>query len=139
MSIKFNVQMEDKDVLDLQRTMIECSTYKDTLSQALTTGGLIAPEAFEYYHDKQVKAEIDYAQLKDMVERKYMPDYLYGQHQYAWNINFTKHLFEVDVQCECGCTLVKDDPAIEWFESGSSSNIHNIAGQEAHYLQVMGS
>ena len=55
-----------------------------------------------------MEAKVLYENQKRELERTYIPDYLYGTHQYDWKLNFGTGIVTVTVYDEPGIRLLQE-------------------------------
>lgn len=114
--VKFDLDMDEHDVLAIQRLAAENDIYSENIALAISRGGVASNETLEYYQSKQLEARTNLNKLKDVITRKYIPEYLLGKHRVNWEVNSILNQLNVEVTCSCGCELVKNDPNIQWKE-----------------------
>lgn len=105
---KIEVIVEQEMINYLQRLNFEVYTREEIITKLLEThkddvdDSLFTSKPFLKYSEElsRIKAEYEIAKLE--AEKIYIPNELYGQHQYNWSIDFTTNVMTIDVLCECG-------------------------------------
>lgn len=98
-------------VNELERTFLEISAYTDNIAFLLgnsMTADVVESVSLKAYQRKQVEAKVLYENQKRELERTYIPDYLYGTHQYDWKLNFGTGIVTVTVYDEPGIRLLQE-------------------------------
>ena len=102
---------EEPIINELERTFLEISAYTDNIAFLLgnsVTADVVESASLKAYQRKQVEAKVLYENQKRKLERTYLPDYLYGTHQYDWKLNFGTGIVTVTVYDEPGIRLLQE-------------------------------
>ena len=108
----FEIDLNGEPIInELERTFIEISAYTDNSAFLLgnsVTADVVESASLKAYQRKQVEAKVLYENQKRKLERTYLPDYLYGTHQYDWKLNFGTGIVTVTVYDEPGIRLLQE-------------------------------
>ena len=105
---KIEINVTQEMVNYLQRLNYEVFTREEIITKLIemhkndTDDSLFVSKPFLKYSEElsRVKAEYEIAKLE--AEKLYVPEVLYGKHQYNWSVDFTTNIMTIDVLCECG-------------------------------------
>ncbi len=108
----FEIDLNEEPIInELERTFLEISAYTDNIAFLLgnsVTADVVESASLKAYQRKQVEAKVLYENQKRKLERTYLPDYLYGTHQYDWKLNFGTGIVTVTVYDEPGIRLLQE-------------------------------
>lgn len=102
------VNISKEDIHALQQSEIAVRTCTDNLNTILGSEQTKDSKLVELFTKKKIDAELEYTELKNTVERKYIPEELCGQHQYSWVINYITGVLTCEVKCPCGIKILRD-------------------------------
>lgn len=111
--IKINVTQETVNYL--QRLNYEVQTREEIITKLLemhkddADDSLFISKPFLKYSEELSRIKAEYELAKSEVEKLCVPEFLYGQHQYNWNIDFATNEMTIDVLCDCGVKALEEN------------------------------
>ena len=103
----FKINVDEEDVLSLQRLDVEKNTYTDCIQFALTHDSA-NQELLDRYEKKLVDVNWEFEKGKQDLEKKMLPSDFVGRHQYTWSLEYRTNEMALEVSCECGIQIMKD-------------------------------
>ncbi len=104
----FTAGISKEDIHALQQAEITVKTYTDNLNAILGSEHVKDSKLVELFTKKKIDAELEYTELKNTMERKYIPEELFGRHQYSWDINYITGILTCEVKCPCGIEILSN-------------------------------
>jgi len=110
---KIKISVTQDMVNYLQRLNYEVFTREEIITKLLemhkddTDDSLFISKPFLKYSEELSRVKAEYEMAKLEVEKLYVPEELYGKHQYNWSVDFTTNIMTIDVLCECGIAVLE--------------------------------
>jgi len=111
---KIKISVTQDMVNYLQRLNYEVFTREEIITKLLemhkddTDDSLFVSKPFLKYSEELSRIKAEYEMAKLEVEKLYVPEELYGKHQYNWSVDFTTNIMTIDVLCECGIAALEN-------------------------------
>jgi hypothetical protein len=109
--IKLNIEQEMINYL--QRLNFEITTREEVITKLIevhkddTDDSLFTSKPFLKYSEELSRVKAEYELAKIEAEKLYIPEVLYGIHQYNWTIDFSTNEMTIDVLCKCGIEAIE--------------------------------
>jgi len=111
---KIEINITQDMVNYLQRLNYEVFTREEIITKLIemhkddTDDSLFVSKPFLKYSEELSRIKAEYEMAKLEVEKLYVPEELYGKHQYNWSVDFTTNIMTIDVLCECGIAALEN-------------------------------
>lgn len=105
---KIDINVTQETINYLQRLSFEIETRKEVIAKLIEMhkddidDSLFVSKPFLKYSEELSRVKAEYELAKTEAEKLYVPEVLYGQHEYNWSIDFATNVMTIDVLCECG-------------------------------------
>jgi hypothetical protein len=97
----------------LQRLNYEIFTREEIIAKLIemhkddTDDSLFVSKPFLKYSEELSRVKAEYELAKSEAEKLYVPEKLYGKHEYKWDLNFVTNVMTISVLCDCGIDALK--------------------------------
>lgn len=111
---KIEINVTQEMVNYLQRLNYEVFTREEIITKLIemhkndADDSLFISKPFLKYSEELSRVKAEYEMAKLEVEKLYVPEVLYGKHQYNWNVDFITNIMTIDVLCECGIAALEN-------------------------------
>ena len=112
-TIKVNIEQEMINYI--QRLQFEVKTREEVIAKLIEShkndadDSLFVSKPFLKYSEELSRINAEFEVAKIEVEKLYVPEILYGKHQYNWAIDFQTNEMTIDVLCECGIKALEEE------------------------------
>jgi hypothetical protein len=110
--IKLEINIPQEMINYLQKLNYEIVTREEIITKLLEMhqddidDSLFTSKPVIKYSEELSRVKAEYELAKIEVEKLYVPDMLYGKHEYKWEIDFVTNVMTVYVFCPCGIEVV---------------------------------